>query len=149
MFLAINLTMAISRRNFFQQCAVSAFAGATLPLRDDHSFAFQPLSPPTSASAGPICLDNNENAYGPSEKATQAISESLNLVNRYPDQEYERLLETISALHGIKTEQVVLGCGSSEILRMATSAFLGAGKRLVIASPTFDLIADDYRHANT
>jgi histidinol-phosphate aminotransferase len=145
MFLAINLTMGISRRNFFQQCAVSAFASATFPLRTGRSFALQSPSPRTNPSTGPICLGNNENAYGPSEKAAQAMSESLNLVNRYPGQEYEGLLETIVVLHGIKTEQVVLGCGSSEILRMAASAFLGSGKRLVIASPTFDLIADDAR----
>jgi histidinol-phosphate aminotransferase len=145
MFLAINLTMAISRRNFFQQCAGSVFAATTFPLRSGRSFALQSPSPRTSPSIRPIYLDNNENAYGPSEKAAEAMSDSLSLVNRYPGQEYERLSETIATLHGFKTEQVVLGCGSSEILRMTATAFLGAGKRLVIASPTFDLIADDAR----
>jgi histidinol-phosphate aminotransferase len=145
MFLAINLTMAISRRNFFQQCVVSALAGATFPKQTDRSFALQLASPRTSLPTGLIYLDNNENAYGPSEKVTQAMGESLNLVNRYPGQEYERLSETIATLHGIKMEQVVLGCGSSEILRMTATAFLGPAKRLVIASPTFDLIADDAR----
>jgi histidinol-phosphate aminotransferase len=147
MFLAINLTMAISRRNFFQQCAVSLFAGSAFPLRLGRSCALQLPPLRTSSSAGHICLDNNENAYGPSEKATQAMSESLKFVNRYPGEEYERLSETIATLHGVKTEQVVLGCGSSEILRMTASALLGSGKRLVIASPTYDVISDDARRS--
>jgi histidinol-phosphate aminotransferase len=116
-----------------------------MPLPNGRSFAGQLPSPRENQSTGPVRLDNNENAYGPSERATQAMRESLELANRYPDLEYERLSETIAALHGIKTEQVVLGCGSSEVLRMAATAFLGSGKRLVIASPTFDLIADDAR----
>ena len=141
MFLVIKLsTMAISRRAFFHQCV---FASATIPLRKGRYFAGQLPSPRAKQSSGPVRLDNNENAYGPSERATQAMEESLSLANRYPGQEYERLSETIAALHGIEAEQVVLGCGSSEILRMAATAFLGSGKRLVIASPTFDLIADD------
>jgi histidinol-phosphate aminotransferase len=139
--------MAISRRNFFHRCAVSVFASTTFPLLNGRSFERQLPSPRANPPAGTIYLDNNENAYGPSQKATQAMGESLGLVNRYPGQEYERLSEAIAALHGVKTEQVVLGCGSSEILRMTATAFLGSGKRLVIASPTFDLIADDARRS--
>jgi histidinol-phosphate aminotransferase len=40
----------------------------------------------------------------------------------------------------VKVEQVLLGCGSTEILRMAALAFLGTGKQLIQASPTFEAI---------
>jgi len=93
-------------------------------------------------------LDNNENAYGPSKRSIQVIQGSLDLANRYPDSEYNQLLETIAKLHGITVEKVVLGCGSSEILRMVAASFLGPGKKLVIASPTFELIADEARRLN-
>jgi histidinol-phosphate aminotransferase len=73
------------------------------------------------------------------------MGESLELANRYPDLEYQQLSETIATLHGASPDRVVLGCGSSEILRMAATAFLGPGKKLILASPTFELIADDAR----
>jgi histidinol-phosphate aminotransferase len=137
--------MTISRRSFFHQCALGAFATTTIALRNRPSLTDKLGSPRPNESPEPVRLDKNENAYGPSANTNQAIMECLDLANRYPGLEAERLSETIAALHGVKTEQVVLGCGSSEILRMAASAFLGSGKRLVMASPTFDLIADDAR----
>jgi histidinol-phosphate aminotransferase len=73
------------------------------------------------------------------------MKESLDFANRYPDLEYKQLSQTIAALHGTSLDQVVLGCGSSEILRMAATVFLGPGKELILASPTFELIADEAR----
>ena len=96
-------------------------------------------------SHGLIHLENNENAYGPSDRVKQVMEGSLELVNRYPDLGYQQLSETIAALHGVSVDHVVLGCGSSEILRMAASVFLGPGKKLILASPTFELIADEAR----
>lgn len=58
--------------------------------------------------------------------------------NRYPSgMGASELAERIAELHNVRPERVVLGAGSTEILRMASCAFLGAGKRLVQASPTF------------
>jgi histidinol-phosphate aminotransferase len=73
------------------------------------------------------------------------MRESLELANRYPDLEYKQLSQTIATLHGAGLDRVVLGCGSSEILRMAATVFLGPGKTLILASPTFELIADEAR----
>jgi histidinol-phosphate aminotransferase len=58
--------------------------------------------------------------------------------NRYPDLQYDALVDQIAKLHGVQREQLLLGCGSTEILRMAAVAFLGPGKRLIQASPTFE-----------
>jgi histidinol-phosphate aminotransferase len=138
-------TMTISRRKFFRNCAVGAVTSVPLSARDGFSLPALLAAPDSPEAQSPICLGKNENAYGPSPKVKQAMEESLGLASRYPDLEFKRLAETISALHGVKTEQVVLGCGSSEILRMAAAAFLGPGKNLVIAMPTFDLLAEDAR----
>jgi histidinol-phosphate aminotransferase len=92
-------------------------------------------------AGGPIRLSRNENAYGPSAKVTAAMQEAaLNVANRYPEVEAEALRVKIAALHGVAPEQVVLGCGSSEIMRMAVDAFVGSRKKLIVALPTFDLI---------
>src|SRR5204862_532646 len=46
----------------------------------------------------------------------------------------------IAKLHAVKPEQVLLGCGSTEILRAAASAFLSQNAQFLQASPTFEEI---------
>ena len=101
-----------------------------------------------SRPGGPIRLSRNENAYGPSPKAIAAMQETARTAaNRHPDADLEALRNKIAAVHHVTSEQVVLGCGSSEILRMAADAFAGPHKKLIAARPTFDLIGDYARHA--
>src|SRR4029077_15135058 len=90
---------------------------------------------PAEAALGLIRLDRNESPYGPSDNVTIAIREGLQLVNRFPQGELEALVSAIATRHAVQPEQVILGCGSTEILRMCASAFLGPGKKLITASP--------------
>jgi histidinol-phosphate aminotransferase len=85
----------------------------------------------------PVLLDHNENAYGPSEKVRAVLAEAPAAGNRYPREEYEILRGKLAFLHSVKVDNVLLGGGSSEILRMAASAFTGPSKRLVQALPTY------------
>jgi len=94
----------------------------------------------TNKLSNPILLNKNENAYGPSERVRKVINAGVSRANRYPDREYDGLVERIAAFHRVKPEQVILGCGSTEILRVATCAFLGPGTLLVQASPTYEAI---------
>ena len=137
--------MALSRRSLLYKLGAGALVGAAIPPAE---LCFGVASPPATASwpGGPIRLNRNENAYGPSRTVVNAMRESLSLANRYPDSA-DSLAEKIARLHAVKPEQVVLGCGSSELLRMAAVAFLGSGKKIVMASPTFDLIAHFARNA--
>jgi len=83
-------------------------------------------------------LYSNENAYGPSAKVLEAIRRSGTGVNRYPRLRYGALVERIAAEHRVTTDRVMLGAGSTEILRVAALAFLGKSKQLIHASPTFE-----------
>jgi histidinol-phosphate aminotransferase len=87
-----------------------------------------------------IHLDNNENAYGPSSRTVGAIRATLTRANRYPTTQVEELTEKIASFHGVNAEQVLLGCGSTEILRMASHAYLGPGKQLLQSTPTFEAL---------
>ena len=60
--------------------------------------------------------------------------------SRYPDIEADALRRTIAAAHRVAPEQVVLGCGSSDILRSAIEVFAGPPKKIVVALPVFDSI---------
>ena len=69
-------------------------------------------------------LDSNENAYGPSPKVADAIRSVTGMVNRYPFRKYEEITERIASFHKVKPDQVLFGCGSTELLRAAACAFL-------------------------
>lgn len=91
-------------------------------------------------AGGPIRLSANENPYGPCTASLEALTRSAGDASRYPDSAENAVREAIAKLHGVKPGQIVLGCGSSDILRMADSAFVPAGKALVAAEPTFEAV---------
>ena len=131
--------MRIHRRELLRQLGTAAAATALFPR------AMQSASDAEDSPARLVRLDRNESAYGPSEKAKVAFQEALVEVNRYPGEEFENLRAGVAADHGVARDNVTLGCGSTEIMRMAAEAYLGRGKSLVTASPTFDFIADAAR----
>src|SRR4029077_9894828 len=132
--------MSITRRNFFRNAATVTSVAVGLPAIAD--LAFSELVPASRASepGGPIILSRNENAYGPSQKVIASMQNSLQFANRYPDPAVSALHERIAKSHSIKPEQLVLGCGSGEILSIAASAFVGPGKHLMTGLPTFEAI---------
>lgn len=92
------------------------------------------------ASSGTIELvkiDANENPYGPSEKAIQAIQQSIGQSGRYAGNTAE-LHRALCNHHQVDSGMLELGYGSSELLKMAAEAFLGPGKNVVTAQPTYE-----------
>jgi len=132
--------MPITRRNFFRKAATGAAIAATLPPLAELTFSELVPSSRASEPGGPIILSRNENAYGPSQKVIASMQDSLQFANRYPDPAVNALHERIAQSHSIKPEQLVLGCGSGEILSIAASSFLAPGKTLITAVPTFESI---------
>ena len=133
--------MIKSRRDFLRSLGVSTAAGAALrsPLGNiSGTSLFQPGR--LSASDEFIRLNSNENAYGPSPRVASAIRSAIDMVNRYPFMKYEEVTERIASFHGVKPEQVLFACGSTEILRVAACAFLGSGKKLIQGLPTFESV---------
>jgi histidinol-phosphate aminotransferase len=87
-----------------------------------------------------VQLNSNENPYGPSAAACEAMTRSQSVASRYPDYQEDDMRDALARLHGVAAEQVLLGCGSGDILRMANGAFLTPGKRVVVAEPTFEAV---------
>jgi len=130
--------MITSRRSFVRFGVGAASAAAMRwPLTGiSRGSTFEPFR--LKRDDGLIRLNSNENAYGPSTNVVDAITSATRSANRYPRMEYDALVERVAILHNVKPEQVLFGCGSTEILRMAAFAFLGNGKQLLQASPTFE-----------
>lgn len=127
-----------SRRDFLQILGIGAAAGfaAEYPA----AAAERMEARRSSGEASTIRLDSNENAYGPSEKVVEAIRKAVSESKRYPGGYYANLIARIAKLHGVGEEQIVLGAGSTEILRVASCAFLGKDKPLVQGAPTYPAI---------
>ena len=132
--------MSITRRNFFRNVAAGAAITASLPPLADLTFSELVPSSRAAEPGGPIILSRNENAYGPSQKVITSMQDALHFANRYPDPAVNALHERIAQSHSIKPEQLVLGCGSGEILSITASSFLAPDKTLITAVPTFESI---------
>src|SRR5579864_6784733 len=132
--------MPITRRSFFQNVAAGAAVTSGLPALAELAHSELVLSSRASELGEPIILSRNENAYGPSQKVIVSMQDSLQFANRYPDPAVSALQEKIAKSHSIKSEQLVLGCGSGEILSITACAFLPPGKKLITGLPTFEAI---------
>ena len=130
--------MMPSRRDFLRVGAGALTAAMPWRLAADGPPSFE--SPPGTPDQGFILLYSNENSYGPSVRVLDAIASAAQSSNRYPRVRYNPLAEKIAGVHHVSPDRVLLGCGSTEILRMAACAFLGNGKQLLHASPTFEAI---------
>ncbi len=98
------------------------------------------------AGPAPIRLDSNENPYGPSPEALAGIRDALVEACRYPDEPETALREAVAALHRVKPDNILLGAGSTETLRLCVAAFTSADRPLVTGAPTFE---DPGRYAKT
>lgn len=91
---------------------------------------------------GMIHLNFNENAYGPSPKSLEALAACGAIASRYPMAQNGVMIDALARKHGVKSENIMLGCGSTEVLRVIDAVFLGPGKNVVAAVPTFEAILD-------
>lgn len=132
--------MAVSRRNLLRTLGVGVFAGGAAHWPLSAISMADVLYPSRAQSDKPILLNHNESVYGPSARVVAAMQSSMATVNRYPFAQSGVLVEQIAGYHRVKPEQVLLGCGSCEILHACATAFLGSGKRLVQASPTYEAL---------
>ncbi|ASS74853.1 histidinol-phosphate transaminase [Tumebacillus algifaecis] len=82
-------------------------------------------------------LASNENPLGPSKRAQQAILEALQEVNRYPDGGAVLLKEALSDAVGIPTQQILIGNGSDDLIKLTSETFLNPGDEIVVPSPSF------------
>lgn len=133
-------SISISRRKFAQLLGVGA---ATVVVKPALSFskATQSVTTPLAEGGSVVRLSANENPYGPSSKALQSITNSFGIACRYPDDHNNALIEKLATLNRVKPDQILLGDGSGEILKLCAETFTGPEKgKLVAADPTFEAI---------
>src|SRR5881394_1718470 len=118
-----------SRRQFIGSLGSGAAAFVARPL-----FSI-------STNDGYVHLCFNESPYGPSEKAARAIRDSLTVAGRYPaDLSYDGLKAQLGKFHGLAAENILIGTGSTEILKVCDDLFLQSKPHLVAAETTYDAV---------
>jgi histidinol-phosphate aminotransferase len=142
-------THSISRRQFTHLLGIGAAAAVVRPAL---SFGTKPAANPpvewhrpkaTAASDGVVRLSANENPYGPSPKAHKAMTSAFDQCCRYPDVQNEVLIDKLAKINGVDRAQIVLGDGSSEILKLCAETFTGPAQgKLIAADPTFEAILE-------
>ncbi len=135
----------MERRSFLRTGLAAAVAGPGALVATNEAWALDRMFPRRSA-ADPIRLSSNENPLGMPESARAAIAGAFAGGSRYPQLDGQ-LIEAISKKHGVAAENVVLGTGSTEVLRLAVMrTALQPGSRLVVPEPSFE-DATDYAEA--
>ncbi|MEW9104894.1 histidinol-phosphate transaminase [Paenibacillus sp. S-12] len=89
-----------------------------------------------------IKLASNENPFGSSEQAKQAILQEVNNMSIYPDGAARALTDAVAAHLDVERKQLIFGAGSDEIILMICRAYLVPGDEIVIADQTFP----QYKH---
>ena len=86
---------------------------------------------------GIIKLASNENPLGPSAKALEAAQNSLNHFHRYPDGAAYDLKQALSHHLNCQSDQITLGNGSDNVLRLIAKAYCQVGDQVVVSSQAF------------
>jgi histidinol-phosphate aminotransferase len=132
------MATSLTRRGFTQLLGLGAASSA---LRPALALAKTLPQAPQGTASGIVRLSSNENPYGPSEAALAAMRQAFSLAWRYPDEAADELAADLAKLHGVPADHILLGDGSSEILKLCADAFTGPGRSVVVAEPTFEAVA--------
>jgi histidinol-phosphate aminotransferase len=138
--------MPLSRRSFVRLLGAGGAGALSAPAlsfvggRGHEALLAEPWAGESFASSpgDPIRLDSNENPRGPFPSVQARLREALGASSRYPYQVSTDLRAAIAAANGVAPENVLIGCGSAEILRMTIDAWCSPARGLVTAAPTYE-----------
>src|SRR5215469_6979194 len=82
-----------------------------------------------------VWLNANENPQGIPDQALAAMREVLPTANRYHYQEFSSIYSAIAKSEDLKPDQLITGCGSSEVLHTAVDAFSSAARPFISVTP--------------
>ena len=90
--------------------------------------------------AGPVRLQSNENPYGMSPRAKQAMLDAWDEHNKYGSPAIDAVRAAFAAHAGVPMDHVMVTQGSQEVLCTAVLAFGGEGADILAADPTFEAL---------
>ena len=109
------------------------------PAREMGGFLSAAVAEAISLDTQPrlIKLDSNENPFGPSPRAVEAMRSALAAANSYPDDDCTELRRKLAAHHDVPTEQVLVTAGSTALLGLLCQTMLAPGLNAVTSERSF------------
>ncbi|HZC22496.1 MAG TPA: aminotransferase class I/II-fold pyridoxal phosphate-dependent enzyme, partial [Candidatus Binatia bacterium] len=92
---------------------------------------------PTPLESPLIRLDSNENPFGPSARALEALRLSLEDLHLYPDDDCRRLRERLASVHSLPFEQIMVTAGSTQMLALLCQTLLAEGLNAITSERSF------------
>ena len=85
-----------------------------------------------------IKLGSNENPWGPSPKALEAIAKESQFINRYPESQLKEVVSLAAEYSGVKESQVIIGGdGADEIIDVLAKTFINPGDEFIVPLPSY------------
>ena len=84
-----------------------------------------------------IKMASNENPFGPSPLAIEAIKAAAQEVNFYPDNGVTELTARLAEMHGVEPAQILVTAGSSALLDIMARTLLGPGLNAITSKLSF------------
>ncbi len=155
----LRMSQPLSRRSWLRTTSLGVGAGllapSALPALTQHSYD-DPSALPLLAyahaveakrrAAGAVRLQSNENPYGMSQKARQAMQDGFDDHNKYGSQALLALRNAFAAHAGVPPEYVLVTQGSREVICVTALAFAGRGADVLCADPTFEGLSSYAEH---
>jgi len=86
-------------------------------------------------------LSDNTNVFGAPPAALRELATSgRDEITRYPGLYTRRLREALADYAGVRSDELVTGCGSDDVIDSAIRAFAEPGESLAYSDPTFSMI---------
>ncbi len=125
----------LTRRAFAERIGLAAAAARLVP---EMAYAQRALVKTTGLPADMVWLNANENPAGPPQVSIDAMREVLPTSGRYHYQEFGDIQAAVAKSEELGPEQIVMGCGSSEVLHTSVVAFTAADRPLISVSPAYE-----------
>ena len=137
-YTSISHTSSFSRRQWLCRAGLTASTFLVGPHLLQEMAAADAPSIEIKDTNGIVRLSSNENPYGPSTSAREAVKAAMDEACRYPYAgAWDELKKQIAEKEGVSTDHVVIGTGSGEILAMTGMAYGMDSGEIIAADPTF------------
>ena len=84
-----------------------------------------------------VKMASNENPFGPSPRAVEAIRTAVSDANFYPDNDCSELRRALADRHGLQPEHILVGDGSTALLDVIARTLLAPGRNAVTSERSF------------
>lgn len=87
-----------------------------------------------------VKLDANENNHVAFKLNEKVLDGLKNLkINEYPDSDSTLVRDILAKDLEVSIEEIILGCGSDQLITLIINAFVDKGEKILIHTPTFDM----------